>query len=179
MDNRLHGDLKIDIQNSSISHHTQGGIIIELTAKLRFTITDSLIEGNSITSPKNVLSAAADLGVFSGQPDNARVTIRGTLFANNQDLRSMPMVVWVSRAVNLEIEDSEFKNNHGSAIRAANIKDGLCLARECDFSQQHSTCWWSTGTPINNGELYASVVFESNHAHSVGGAIFVESGHTP
>ena len=177
VDKRLHGDLNIDIQNTSISHNTQGGILIESTAKLRFTITDSVVEGNSITTVRNVFSAAAGLGIFSGRPDGARVTIRGTLFANNQDLRSMPMVVWVSRALNVEIEDSKFKNNRGSAVRAANIKDSLRLQGNVTFRNNMAQtggalALLSTKVNFMPGSY---VVFENNHAHSVGGAIFVES----
>ena len=62
VDERLHGDLKIDIKNTSISHHMQGGIIVESTTKLHFTIMDSVVEGNMVSGGKIIFSAAAGLG---------------------------------------------------------------------------------------------------------------------
>ena len=180
MDERLRGDLKVDIQNSSISYHRQGGIIVESTTRLHFTITDSTIEGNTIGSSGSVYSAAAGLGIYSSRPDSARVSIRGTLFADNQDLRGVPMVVWVSRAVVVEIEDSEFQDNRGTAVRVANIKDSLRLRGNVTFRNNQAQNGGALALVSTVVDFMPSsyIVFEDNHANDVGGAIFVESSST-
>lgn len=180
VDQRLHGDVKILIKNSSISNYKQGGIIIESTTKIQFEITDSVIENNSIGSGRNVYSAAAGLGVYSSRPDGARVVIRGTFFANNQDLRGYPSVVRVSRAVMIEVEDSEFLNNRGTAIRATNVKDSLRLRGNVTFRNNiaHSGAGLALVSTIVDFMPDSFVVFEGNRANHVGGAIFVESSST-
>ena len=180
VDQRIRGDLRVNIQNSSISHHLQGGILIESTARLHFEIANSTVKGNSIGRSRNVFSSAAALGIYSGRPDGARVTIRETVFANNKDLRGMSMVVRVSRAQTVEVEDSKFEDNHGTAIRAANIKDSLRLRGNVTFRNNVAR---------NGGALTllstmvdfmpdSNVVFEGNHVDNVGGAIFVETSST-
>ncbi len=182
VDERLHGDLKIDIQNTSISHHMQGGIIIESTTKLHFTITDSKIEGNMISGGgrKNIYSAAAGLGIYSNRPDGARVTIRGTRFTNNRDFRGMPMVMWVSRAHKVEVENSDFMDNLGTAIRAANIKDTLRFRGNVTFRNNMARNGGALALVSTIIDIMpeSNITFEGNHANNVGGAIFVESTST-
>ena len=180
VDERLHGDLKIDIQNTSISHHMQGGIIIESTTKLHFTITDSVIEGNMVSGGRSIYSAAAGLGIYSNRPDGARVTIRGTRFTNNRDFRGMPMVMWVSRAHKVEVENSDFLDNRGTAIRAANIKDTLRFRGNVTFRNNMARNGGALAlvSAIIDIMPESNVTFEGNHANNVGGAIFVESTST-
>lgn len=180
IDKRLHGDLKIDIQNTSVSHHMQGGIIIESTTKLHFTITDSVVEGNMVSAGggrKNIYSAAAGLGIYSNRPDGARVTIRGTRFTNNRDFRGMPMVMWVSRAQKVEVENSNFLDNLGTAIRAANIKDTLRFRGNVTFRNNIARNGGALALVSTIIDIMpeSNVTFEGNHANNVGGAIFVES----
>ena len=180
MDERVHGDLKIDIQNCSISNHKQGGLIIESSVNLHFTITDSIVESNSIGESRKLYSAAAGLGVYSNRPDSARVTIRGTIFANNRDLGGVPTVVSVSRAVSVEVEDSEFQNNRGTAIRAANIKDTLRLQGNVTFRNNMAQRGGGLALLSTMVDFMPNsyIVFEGNRANSVGGAIFVETSST-
>ena len=177
IDERLHGDLKIDIQNTSVSHHMQGGIVIESTTKLHFTITDSVIEGNIVSGGRNIYSAAAGLGVYSNRPDGAKVTIRGTRFTNNRDFRGMPMVMWVSRAHKVEVENSYFLDNLGTAIRAANIKDTLRFRGNVTFRNNMARNGGALALVSTTIDIMpeSNVTFEGNHANNVGGAIFVES----
>ena len=177
VDERLHGDLKIDIQNMSVSHHMQGGIIIESTTKLHFTITDSVIEGNMVSGGRNIYSAAAGLGIYSNRPDGARVTIRGTRFMNNRDFRGTPMVMWVSRAQKVEVENSDFLDNRGSAIRAANIKDTLRFRGNVTFRNNMARNGGALALVSTIIDIMpeSNVTFEGNHANNVGGGIFVES----
>lgn len=180
MDERLHGDLKIDIQNTSISHHMQGGIIVESTTMLHFTITDSVIEGNMVSGGRNIYSAAAGLGIYSNRPDGARVTIRDTRFTNNRDFRGMPMVMWVSRAHKVEVENSDFLDNYGTAIRAANIKDTLRFRGNVTFRNNIARNGGALALVSTIIDIMpeSNVTFEGNHANNVGGAIFVESTST-
>lgn len=180
VDERLHGDLKIDIQNTSVSHHMQGGIIIESTTRLHFTITDSVIEGNMVSGGRNIYSAAAGLGIYSNRPDGAKVTIRGTRFTNNRDFRGMPMVMWVSRAHRVEVENSDFLDNLGTAIRAANIKDTFRFRGNVTFRNNMARNGGALSLLATTIDIMpeSNVTFEGNHANNVGGAIFVETTST-
>ena len=90
------------------------------------------------------------------------------------------MVVWVSRAVVVEIEDSEFQDNRGTAVRVANIKDSLRLRGNVTFRNNQAQNGGALALVSTVVDFMPSsyIVFEDNHANDVGGAIFVESSST-
>ena len=172
--------LEIDVVNTTISHHKQGGIIVESSSTtLTVNIVDTVIEHNNITSMvANSSIDAAGLAVYSTRSKSgAEVNVKHSHFINNNDLRGNPVVVYVSRLVSMNITDSEFRDNRGTALRAVNVGIGVYLYGNITF--YHNVGRQGGALALISTPIYlmrqSSVSFLSNSADDVGGAIFVES----
>ena len=178
--------LNLTIANTTIARHQQGGIIFETTSTTMVTIADSTIEENQLPILQNGQSAGAAVGfgIYTTW-NNTIVTIRNSHFVRNQDFRGQPMVVFVSGAKGIDVFDSEFRDNRGTAIRLVNIIDSLRLYGNVVF---HSNTGQQGGalsfaTLQTQAKLHfmpgLHVTFENNHAEDVGGAIYVEITWAP
>ena len=183
-DKRLRGNFSLTVVNSSISYHQHGGVIIDSSTYLNVSIRDSTIEGNMIQitghSSRNEYStvddAAAGLSVHSTRYHTANICIQNTPFVNNQDLRGKPVIVYVTKANTVIITDCEFRDNHGSAIRAVNTAS-LRLSGDVSF-RNNSAQQGGALALISTKVLFmqgAHVMFQDNYASDVGGAIFIDS----
>ena len=182
-DMRRQGTLKVEIINSNISYHQQGGISIKsfgLTySRSYIIITDSIIEENSITN--DVVGYSAGLGVYSTQSD-VMVTVSNTHFVHNQDLRGQPIesVFYVSRANIVSVIDCEFRDNRGNAIRVVNVKYHLRLYGNVTFV--NNTAQQGGALALVSTQVHfmpeSHILFKDNHADDVGGAIHIESTST-
>ena len=170
--------LYFHLLNSNISHHQQGGIIIESSTTLNVNISGSTIKGNNITLSS--ASNAAGLSVYSTQSHTARVYISNCHFIDNQDLRGHPVTVYISRAVAVNVTNCDFQDNRGIAIRVANVDNGIYLHDKVTFlrnSAQQGGALALVSTYVSFMQ-FSHVVFVDNSADDVGGAIFVESTST-
>ena len=176
---KTQSSLKIDVVNTTISHHKQGGIIVgSSSTSLTVNIDDTVIEHNSIASMvANSSIDAAGLAVYSTRSKSATVNVQNSHFINNNDLRGNPVVVYVSRLVSMDITDSEFRDNRGTALRAVNIGGGVYLHGNITF--HHNVGRQGGALALISTPIYlmrkSNVSFLSNSADDVGGAIFVES----
>ena len=89
-------------------------------------------------------------------------------------------VLYVSRANTVSVTDCEFRDNHGTAIRVANIIYDLRLCGNVTFL--NNTAQQSGALALVSTQVYFTqgvcISFEDNHADDVGGAIYVESPST-
>ena len=178
VETKTQSHLKIDVVNTNISNHKQGGIIVESNSTtLTVNIVDTVIEHNSITSVVGSFVAAAGLAVYSTQSNSATVSIQHSHFINNNDLRGSPVVVYVFGLVFMDIADSEFGDNRGTAVRAVSIGGGVYLHGNITF--YHNIGRQGGALALTSSPIFlmmqSSVSFVSNSADDVGGAIFVES----
>ena len=179
-DKRSPGTLTLTVVNTSLLCNGQGGINAESSATFHVNIQDSIFKGNQITSSGDNSAAAAGLGIHSAKYDT-QITIRSTHFISNQDLRSQPVIFYVSRAVSVEVFDSEFRDNRGTAIRVANVDQKLRLLGNVVFLSNSAQQGGALAlfSPTEVGFMPgANVTFANNFADDVGGAIFVESAST-
>ena len=181
--------LVVNILNSNISYHQQGGIIVDTSATLNFTIRDSTIERNNVSSESGY--SAAGLSIYSTKADTTRVTIQDTHFVNNEmesthlgtnhDLSGVQStVIYLSEIVVANITNCEFQDNRGTAIRAANIKDKLRLGGDITFHNNQAQSGGALALMLTQVEFMpgTNVIFEDNYANDVGGAIYVQSSST-
>ena len=174
------GTLNLTVVNSSVARHQQGGIIIESSSAMMVTIVDSIIKENQLSQIDQSSGGAVGLGIYTIQ-SNTTVIICNTHFIHNQDLRGQPVVVYISRAKVIDVFDSEFRDNRGTAIQAANTEDNLRLHGNMVF---HNNTGQQGGalSLASQTQVYfmpgLNVTFVNNHAEDVGGAIFVESTST-
>ena len=178
---RSTGALKLQIKSSNLSRHQQGGIIVDSSSiSLYVNIIGSVIESNNITISGTSLVSAAGLSVYSTRSMSARITIENTNFINNQDLRGHPVIVYVSRAIDIIITNCEFRDNRGTAIKAENIKQKLRFHDNVTFQRNSAQQGGALALVSTQLGLFpgAQIKFEDNHADDVGGAIYVESTST-
>ena len=178
VETKAQSHLKIDIENTTLSYHKQGGIIVESNSTtLTVNIVDTVIEHNSITSVVGSFVAAAGLAVYSTLSRSAAVSVQHSLFINNNDLRGSPVVVYVFGLVSMDITDSKFCDNRGTAVRAVSIGAGIYLYGNITFN--HNVGRQGGALALISTLIYlmrqSTVSFVSNSADDVGGAIFVES----
>ena len=178
-DLRSGGTLHLIIKESKVSHHLQGGVIIDSSStSLNVTISDSTIESNKISISGNSTVIAAGLSVYSTRSESTKVYIQNSHFVNNQDLRGHPVTVYISRAVTVEVTNSEFLDNRGTAIKVENIGSGN-LRLYGDITFHHNTAQQGGAMVVVSCQIWflqgAHVKFEDNHADDVGGAIYYES----
>lgn len=175
-DDRPQGQqLYFDLLNSKISHHKKGGIIIESTATLHVNISGSTIEGNNI--PLSSSSGAAGLSVHSTKPASSEVHISKCHFVNNRDSRAHPVTIDVSRVITVAISNCEFRDNRGTAVRAANVPQDVRLSGNVVFIHNTAQQGGALALALTQVSFMASsrISFLNNSADDVGGAIFVES----
>ena len=188
--NPVRPTLNLTIVNTTIARHQQGGIIIETSSTMIVTITDTTIEENQLPIWKNGLSAGAAVGfgIYTTRHDTT-VTICNTQFIHNQDFRGEPMVIFVSGAKEIDIFDSEFRDNRGAAIRVVNNNNRYNIT---DYLRLHGNITFHNNTGQRGGALSLAlqhtqvqfmpglhITFENNHAEDVGGAIYVDSNLNP
>ena len=182
--NPVRPTLNLTITNTTIARHQRGGIVIETSSTMIVTIIDTTIEENIWQNDQSA-GAAAGFGIYTTQ-HNTTVTIRNTHFVHNQDFRGEPMVVFVSGAKEIDVFDSEFRDNRGAAIRVVNS----CYS--IDYLRLYGNVVFHNNTGQRGGALSLAlqhtqvhfmpglhVTFENNHAEDVGGAIYVESTLDP
>ena len=184
--------LNFMVIKSNISRHLQGGVVINSASSLlTVTIINSMIDSNNITISGNSAFNAAGLSVYSTRSDSTRVCIMNSQFINNRDLRAQAnnilqdlkghsTVVYVLRAVVVEVADCEFINNQGTPIGAVNIANNLRLFGNVTF--QGNTAQQGGALALVSTLVYFlppfRVILENNAADDVGGAIYVDSGAT-
>ena len=173
---RSTGALNLWIKDSNISHHLQGGVVIDSSSELlHVDINGSVIDSNIITCSS--LVSAAGLSVYSTRSNSAEITIQNSRFINNQDLRGHPVIVYVSRAIIINITNCEFRDNRGTAIKAENIDYFLRFHGHVTFQRNSAQQGGALALVFTQVGLFpgAQIKFEDNHADDVGGAIYVES----
>ena len=118
----------ITINDTSISYHEHGGIVIEQTSKsvgnLSFNLIGSKIEGNKINVTENFCFAAG-LSVHCETANTISIHIDNTLFVKSEDKRAQPVMVYISRVYCLILENSDFVENNGTAIQVNNVGEVL------------------------------------------------------
>ena len=183
-DVRLRGTFNLTMVNSTVSNHQRGAISIDSSTYCGILISNSTIEGNTVhvgthDSGSNYNSnSAVGLSVYSSatRSDTVNISIQSTQFANNQDLREKPVVVYITKASVMIVTNCEFRNNHGSAIRAVGVASltmrGDVTFRSNSAQQGGALALTSTKVSFMPG---SRVTFQANSARDVGGAIFVES----
>ena len=180
-DKRMQGVLSLNVINSSISHHQQGGMTIESSSALNVTIRDCTIEANDIISDESGHSAAVSIH-SQVPPYRSVVNISRTHFAHNRDLRGqlVETVVYVLGAHEVWITDCDFRHNRGTALRTDLIDSSLHLKGNVTYS--NNTGWQGGALVLVSTQVYvwpgAHISFENNYAKDVGGAIYVESTST-
>ena len=192
IDHRSQGNSEIWLTNSIVSHHQQGGIVVNYNAVMTVTIHGSTIEKNSITRTLGPADNAAGLSVYSEKYRNETIIdINNSTFAHNrdlrphssatlQDLRGQQVVVYVLNAFIINIVDCDFHDNHGTAIGAVNVAHNLRFYGNVTFHRnkaQRGGALALVSTQIYFKGL-THVSFVNNSAKDVGGAIFVESTST-
>ena len=189
-DGRLSGTFNLLVKDSNISHHLQGGIIINSSSEATLTvnISGSVIHSNNITISESASANAAGLSVYSSRSNSVFVYIRRCYFVNNrdmrvhlsgasQDLKGNSMVMYVLRAKMVNISDSEFRDNRGTAVGAVNVERNVRLYGNIKFvgntAQQGGAL--SLVSTLVSFMPYSHVSFVNNSADNVGGAIFIVS----
>ena len=127
---------------------------------------------------------AVGIGIYLTQTDPSYIGIFITRshFLNNKDLRGQPVVVDVSNAWAIEICDSEFLHNRGTAVRATTLLVGNNINR----LKLNGDVVFRNNSGLQGGaialvsfqiifESGANIIFENNAAEDVGGAIYVEN----
>lgn len=189
--------LNLNVIKSNVSYHQQGGISITIHSEhlnLTVNISDSFVQGNVIKSRRSstVSNNAAGISIYLNPylVTNAiiYVYIQNSHLFNNRDLRTHPkvvsqdltghpMVVYVSRAVLVEISNCVFQDNHGTAIGAVSISGGLRLYGKVTFlgnyaQQGGALALVSTWVGFMQ---FSQVLFVNNFANDVGGGIYIDS----
>ena len=189
-DGRLSGTFNLLVKDSNISHHLQGGIIINSSSEATLTvnISGSVIHSNNITISESASANAAGLSVYSSRSNSVFVYIRRCYFVNNrdmrvhlsgasQDLKGNSMVMYVLRAKMVNISDSEFRDNRGTAVGVVNVERNVRLYGNIKFvgntAQQGGAL--SLVSTLVSFMPYSHVSFVNNSADDVGGAIFIVS----
>ena len=127
---------------------------------------------------------AVGIGIYLTQTDPSYIGIFITRshFLNNKDLRGQPVVVDVSNAWAIEICDSEFLHNRGTAVRATT----LLVGNNINKLKLNGDVVFRNNSGLQGGaialvsfqiifESGANIIFENNAAEDVGGAIYVEN----
>ena len=173
------------VSNTRVSNHIHGGIVIEQTSKsigkLHFHLVNSIIEHNQLGLTDYNLFAAG-LSVHCETSNTTHILINDTKFIKNQDRRSQPVTVYITRANKVTIEDSDFINNTGTAIQINNVNDE-CMDEKFSVkgtvnfvgNHAHQGGALSLISAVMSIRPYTNLTFENNQATDVGGAVFVDS----
>ena len=171
--------LKIIIENSLISNHTEGGIDMEMgyLRNLSLSLINSVISSNS-----NQSLSASGLSIQKNSEENSEDTnifmqVINTTFEGNEHsiMGEQQTTVFLSRVANITFENCQFINNDGSAIRAVDMKEFRFVGQNI----------FRNNVGYRGGALYlddsvigleenSTITFEDNFAKDIGGAIYID-----
>ena len=174
------------IRNSTIINHTKGGAMFTYGKDEIDVILDNAIISNNINtlSGSSVASALSvyTVKIVDAQPHKIpKLTIKNTHFSGNRHLGSKPITtVSITSHIIALVRDCNFTDNYGSAITAYTTKEdhvlinfkGVTIFKNNTAHRGGAIHLFKARIGLYNG---AKVIFESNFAKDVGGAIYVHS----
>ena len=175
------------VKNSTIIDHLKGGAIFSYENKgISVTLFDNNISNNVNTlqglSMASALSVYTAVKVENTHPHNIpRLRIENTHFVGNKHLVSRPIsTVAITSHIKASIHDCNFTDNYGSAITAYTttvdhvlvIFSGTILFRNNTSHRGGALHLFQSRIGL---EKHVQIVFDSNFAEDVGGAIYVHS----
>ena len=177
--------VNITILHSFIIDHNNGGIAVHQssrsTGRLNLCIERSRLTNNKIPIESDYYMYAAGLSVHSETVNTTNITIKQTEFSNNADHRSRPVIVHITRAYHVLVEDCVFINNIGTALQVNNVNENcapesfeVCGNVSFIGNSAYRGGALSLTSTVVSIKPHTAILFEDNYAIDVGGAIFVD-----
>ena len=171
--------LSLAMVNSVVSSHNEGGIDID-TGYLSSLIL--FLQNTVISSNTNSGLFASGLSIQRNSKDIAiSILLKNSSFENNMHLllgaSEEQTTVFLSAVVNVTVENCQFINNYGSAIKAIDVEEsGITFVGHTTF--RNNTAYRGGALYLYNSvislELNSTLLIQENQATDVGGAVYTD-----
>ena len=167
------------IKNSVISHHTNGGMDLDTGYLIHLSL---MLENTVISDNSNTSLLASGLSIATKKSNlklKTTIYLKNTTFENNIHNigRKKAATLFLSRLSNITIDNCQFINNLGSAIRAIDLEGvGIKFTghNEFIFNIAHRGGALYLFNSTMTLAPYTSIILQNNSANDVGGAIYTD-----